>query len=107
MSDLYTIQLAATLSPTQREIFQAEYNRRSKDYSIAMALAIVTGWWIGGHKFYLNKPIQGALHFFFSWTGVPLVFTIIDVFTMRGTIERYNNQVADEIAIAVRTHVAS
>jgi TM2 domain-containing membrane protein YozV len=34
---------------------------------------------IGGHKFYLGKPIQGILYLLFCWTFVPCVIAFIEL----------------------------
>ena len=105
LSDTYVIPLVSTMTPNQRDVFYAEYNRRSKDYNIALVLAIVGGWAFGLHKFYLGKPLQGLLHFLFSFTLIPLILTIIDIFNLHATVDRINREIADNIATKVRSSV--
>lgn len=104
-TNTHAIQIAAALTQTQREIFYAEFNRKAKDYHIALALAIILGWNLGAHKFYLGKPLQGLLHIVFVWTGIPVILTIIDIFRMHGTVDMLNAHIADEISASVRVHV--
>ena len=104
-TNTYAMQIAASLTPTQREIFYAEYHRRAKDYTIALILAIFLGWNFGIHKFYLGKPLQGILHILFAVTGIPFILTIIDIFTMHRQVDKENMHIADETAISVREHV--
>lgn len=104
-TNTHAIQVAASLTPTQREIFYGEYNRKAKDYSIALALAIILGWNLGAHKFYLGKPLQGLLHIVFVWTSIPLILTIVDIFRMHSTVDAINARIAEEIATSVRAHV--
>lgn len=35
---------------------------------------------LGIHKFYAQKYVSGALYIIFSWTGIPIILTIIDLF---------------------------
>ncbi len=105
LSDDFVIPLVSSMTPTQRDVFYAEYNRRSKDYNIALLLAIVGGWTIGLHKFYLGKPLQGLLHILFFYTLIPLILTIIDIINLRGTVEKINRQIATKVATTVRSTV--
>lgn len=99
---LLTMQLASTLTPNQQAIFYGEYNHRARDYNTALLLAITTGWWAGGHKFYLGKPIQGILHILFFYTAIPFILTVIDIFNMRRTVNQINDQIAQEVLAKVR-----
>ncbi len=48
-----------------------------KNRITAVLFAFFLGW-IGFHKFYLNKPIQGLLYLFFFWTGIPAIFSLVE-----------------------------
>jgi TM2 domain-containing membrane protein YozV len=105
-NEIYPMQVAASLTPNQRDIFYAEYGRRCKDYHTALFLAIITGWWIGGHKFYLGKPLQGILYLLFALTAVSLILTILDVLKLHKTVDAMNRRLADEIVSNVREYVS-
>lgn len=64
------------------ELFQKQtYNlflSISRNRTTAFWLALLTGF-IGGHKFYLGKPIQGILAIFLSLSGLSVIWSIIDV----------------------------
>lgn len=54
----------------------------SKKYSykiknIAWVLALFL-WWLGIHKFYLWKPIQGVIYILFVWTFIPAFIWLIE-----------------------------
>ncbi len=51
--------------------------RTDRSRITAALLAIFLGW-IGIHKFYLGKPIQGIIYLLFSWTAVPAIIGIIE-----------------------------
>jgi TM2 domain-containing membrane protein YozV len=95
-------QSVATLTVAQQGHFYGEYNHRAKNYNTAMLWAVLTGWWLGGHKFYLGQPIQGILHFLFAATGIPLILTIIDCFTMQRLVDRANERIAREALAKAR-----
>ena len=43
----------------------------------AALLAIFLGW-LGIHKFYAGKPVQGIIYILFSWTGIPSIIAFIE-----------------------------
>lgn len=101
-ADTYAMQVAASLPQAQQNLFYGEYNRQAKSYNTALLLAIFTGWWLGGHKFYLGKPLQGLLHFLFAPTIIPLILTIIDIVNLHKTVDSINKHAADEVAAKIR-----
>lgn len=108
-SDAYVIQLTSVMTPKQRDVFYGLYHGKVKDYNFALLLALLTGWWAGGHKFYLNRPMQGLLHIFLaliSITIIPICLTIIDIVRLRTIVNRVNCQIADEVAGQVRAMIA-
>ena len=48
-----------------------------KNKTVAALLAFFVGF-IGVHKFYLNRPVQGVLYFLLSWTGIPALIALVD-----------------------------
>ena len=44
-----------------------------------LLLALTCGWFCGAHRFYSGHNVQGILYVLFSWTGISLAMTIIDV----------------------------
>lgn len=52
-------------------------NKKLVEKSIYCLLALFFGG-IGLHKFYAGKIWTGLLYFFFSWTFIPLIISIID-----------------------------
>jgi TM2 domain-containing membrane protein YozV len=48
-----------------------------KDKNTAGILALLLGW-IGGHKFYLDRPGQGILYLVFSWTFIPGLLGLLE-----------------------------
>ncbi len=47
---------------------------------VAGLLGILLGG-IGGHKFYLGKPIQGLVYLIFCWTMIPAVVGLVEGIT--------------------------
>ena len=52
-----------------------------KSQSVAVLLAALLGG-LGIHRFYLGKPLSGVLYFLFSWSGVPSMVALVEVFFM-------------------------
>lgn len=67
-----------------------------KNKTTAALLAIFLGG-IGGHKFYLGKPIQGIIYLIFCWTWIPLTVGLIEgimylAMSEQAFQEKYGNQ---------------
>ena len=65
-----------------------------KSQTVAVMLTAFLGG-LGIHRFYLGKPLSGVLYFVFSWTGVPSMVALIEVFFMtfmsqEGWARKYN-----------------
>ena len=52
-----------------------------KNKITAALLALFLGW-MGIHKFYLGEKGKGLLYLLFSWTGIPLIISIINFFVL-------------------------
>lgn len=50
---------------------------KPRDKNTAAALALILGG-LGVHKFYLGKPIWGAVYILFVWTFIPAIFGLIE-----------------------------
>ena len=49
----------------------------TKSRGVATLLALFLGG-IGGHKFYLGKPMSGLIYLVFIWTLIPSILGLID-----------------------------
>ena len=52
-----------------------------KSQTVAVLLTAFLGG-LGVHRFYLAKPVSGLVYLLFSWTGVPGMIALIEVFFM-------------------------
>src|SRR2546425_13235734 len=50
-----------------------------KSQTVAVLLTAFLGGF-GIHRFYLGKPVSGIFYFLFSWTGLPSVVAVFEVF---------------------------
>jgi TM2 domain-containing membrane protein YozV/Tfp pilus assembly protein PilE len=63
---------------------------------------------LGGHKFYLGKPVWGVVYLLFCWTGLPGLIAFIEALLMmfmsqQKWAEKYNNgQLSAPVHIAVK-----
>ena len=64
---------------------------KSKNLVVAMLLALLLGGF-GAHKLYLGHKWEGLGYLLFSWTLLPVVFSIIDLFFIPGQIRLANYQ---------------
>ena len=72
-TNTYAMQIAATMTPAQQGLFYGEYTHRAKDYHTALIWAIVTGWPLGGHNFYLGRTMRGILHIALAVLSVSII----------------------------------
>ncbi|MBA3823762.1 MAG: TM2 domain-containing protein [Ktedonobacterales bacterium] len=110
VTNTYAMQIAATMTPTQQGIFYGEYTHRAKNYNTALIWAILTGWPIGGHNFYLGRIGRGILHIVLAIASVSIVgllLTIYDIINLHKTVDQINMGIANEIAARVRAMVPS
>ena len=66
-----------------------------KSKSTAILLVLFLGGF-GAHKFYLGNNLAGFLYVLFSWTGIPLFLSVIDliilIFTDKNKFNDKHNQ---------------
>ena len=67
--------------------------KQRKSIRVAMLLALTLGG-LGAHKFYQGRIGEGVFYLLFSWTMVPSMFAIIDVFFLPSQI-RISNHAAE------------
>ena len=51
---------------------------RQKDKTVAVLLCLFFGG-LGGHKFYLDRPVAGIFYLLFCWTFIPAFIAFIDL----------------------------
>ncbi len=61
----------------KRERIDVNYGKRAVHKVVYALLAIFLGW-LGIHKFYAGKPVQGIIYILFSWTGIPSIIAFIE-----------------------------
>lgn len=82
---------ACELSPEQLVTYQELSAKNRKSKFVAILLAIFFGG-LGFHKFYQGRTLAGIMYLLFSWTLVPSIFALIDVFFIPGQIKFDNSQ---------------
>ena len=60
---------------------RSKFTDNGRKRSTAILLALLTGF-VGGHKFYLGRPIQGVLCILLVFSGLSFLWAIIDVFRL-------------------------
>lgn len=103
--DAFALQAAADLTPSQQTLFYNTYRHEAKSYTVALLLAIFTGWWLGGHNFYLGRMRGGFLHILlaiFSAGIVSTILTIIDIINLHEIVNKTNARIATDIVARIR-----
>ena len=78
-----------------------------KNQAVAVLLTAFLGG-LGMHRFYLGKPVSGILYFLFSWTGLPSVIAVFEVYYMtfmrqEAWARKYNlGLLSEPIPLAIR-----
>ena len=78
---------------TTQQLYSQLIQRHSKNLRLAMLLALLLGG-LGAHKFYQERITEGVVYLLFSWTLIPTLFALIDVFFLPGQI-RVSNHAAE------------
>ena len=60
-----------------RERTERNYGKKPVHKVVYALLAIFLGW-LGIHKFYAGKPVQGVLYILFCWTYIPGIIGFIE-----------------------------
>ena len=67
-----------------------------KSKSTAILLVLFLGG-LGAHKFYLGNNLVGLFYVLFSWTGIPLFLSLIDLIIIIFTDKnKFNNKYNEE-----------
>ena len=98
----YAQMLALRMRPEAQATFAYEYQRYSKDPSLALMLTIFLGI-VGGESYYIGNYVRGILMSIALFTGFGVLITIpmwiVRCFTITGEVETYNDYVAYALAL--------
>ena len=93
------------LEEDERVQFVFFYRQNCKNIGIAYLWLIFLGVF-GMHKFYLNKR-SGWLYLLFSWSLIPAILTVIDVFLLPFQVRNYNRNLSINIFDLIKKHTPS
>ncbi|HKE38162.1 MAG TPA: hypothetical protein VKB39_12045 [Candidatus Baltobacteraceae bacterium] len=106
----YAQMLAHRMRPEAQATFAYEYQRYSKDPSLALILTVVLGI-VGGESYYIGNYVRGILMSIALFTGVGIFVTvpmwIVRCFTIQGEVETYNDYVAYALALRYSNYEAA
>jgi hypothetical protein len=98
----YAQMLAVRMPPQAQATFAYEYQRYSKDPSLALVLTVLLGI-VGGESYYIGNYVRGILMSLALFTGFGVLITIpmwiVRCFTIQGECEAYNDYVAYALAL--------
>lgn len=103
----HLIHVTATSCPSCGAPQQQVAPKSIKNQTVAVLLAAFLGG-LGIHRFYLGKPVSGILYLLFSWTGLPSVFAVFEVYYMtfmrqEAWARKYNlGLLSEPIPLAIR-----
>lgn len=96
------LMLQRDMSDSQRLLFQSELNKERKNRTVALLLTLLLGG-IGAHRYYMGQIGMGLVYTLFSWTFIPGIIALIELFFIMKRVDSYNERVAQEIAVKVKT----
>lgn len=94
--------LQRDMTDSQRLLFQSELNKVRKNRTTALLLTLLLGG-VGAHRYYMGQIGLGLVYTLFSWTFIPGIVALIELFFIMKRVDLYNEQVAKEIAVKVKT----
>jgi len=94
--DPEVVILMKDLTTDEKLLFQSQYNNQKKDVGLSVILALFLGG-LGVHKFYFGQIGLGIVYLLFCWTFIPTIIALIEAIIMRGTVRKYNSQLARSV----------
>lgn len=106
----YAQMLVARMRPEAQATFAYEYQRYTKDPSLALVLTIFLGL-VGGESYYIGNYVRGILMSLALFTGIGVLVTIplwiVRCFTIQNECETYNDYVAYALAVRYASYDAA
>ena len=99
--DLDELMLQRDMTDSQRLLFQSELNKVRKNNTTALLLTLLLGG-VGAHRYYMGQIGLGVVYTLFSWTFIPVIVALVELFFIQKRVDHYNEQMAQEIAIKVK-----
>ena len=99
--DLDELMLQRDMTDSQRLLFQSELNKVRKNKTTALLLTLLLGG-VGAHRYYMGQIGLGVVYTLFSWTFIPVIVALVELFFIQKRVDHYNEQMAQEIAIKVK-----
>ena len=93
--------LQKDMTDSQRMMFQSEIGKSRKNRTTALLITLFFGG-LGGHRYYMGQVGMGILYTVFCWTFIPAIVAFIELFLIMGRVDRYNEQLSQEVATKVR-----
>ena len=93
-------------TPNQQLYFYSEMGKARKKPNTAFWWA----FWLGGlgaQHFYLGNTGRAVAYLLFSWTGIPVIVSFIELFTIKENVRQMNSQTAAQIAMRVKMLVTA
>ena len=84
------------LPKSDRQLFLRQWERRAKNPTTAIVLALFLGG-VGGHHFYMGNVGLGFLYLIFVWTFIPAIVALVECLFLKGRVERYNEDEAEKV----------
>ena len=94
--------LQQDMTDSQRIMFQSEVSKVWKNRNTALVLTLFLGG-LGAHRYYLGQILLGILYTLFCWTFVPAVIAFVELFFIRGRVDKYNERNSNEIAMKLKS----
>ena len=89
------------MTDSQRMMFQSEIGKSRKNRTTALLITLFFGG-LGGHRYYMGQVGMGILYTVFCWTFIPAIVAFIELFLIMGRVDKYNEQLSQEVATKVR-----
>lgn len=94
--DLRILELQRQLPANEANTFSYKFERRKKSVTTAFLLTFFLGW-LGVHRFWFNEIGWGLVYLVFSWTFIPSIIALIELFFLNNKVNDYNYELAQEI----------
>ena len=99
--DLDELMMQRDMTDSQRLLFQSELNKVRKNRTTALFLALLLGG-VGAHRFYMGQIGLGLVYTLLSWTFIPGIVALVELFFIQKRVDGYNEKMAQDIARKVK-----
>ena len=93
----------SSLNKEEKSSFDEDYSESTKSLRVYFLFCLFLGF-LGGHQYYLGRIVPGILYTLFSWTLIPFIVSLVQLFFAKKTVAEYNEELSEEILLKIKAN---